>query len=117
MPRGDRSGPNGFGPRTGRGLGYCSDYSTPGYLTNDGIGWGRGYGGGRRGGRGYGRGRGFGFGWNAYSPVNYAPIYPTPVSYDEETYTKNLENQVKYLEDSLNELKERLETHKAKKSE
>lgn len=113
MPRGDRSGPNGFGPKTGRGLGFCSGYPNPGYLTDDGMGWGRGYGGGR----GYGRGRGFGRGWNAYPPVNYGPIYPTPVSYDEETYTKNLENQVKYLEDSLKEVKERLEAQKAKKSE
>jgi len=113
MPRGDRSGPNGFGPRTGRGLGYCSGYSTPGYLTDIGMGWGRGYGGGR----GYGRGRGFGLGWNAYPPVNYPPIYPAPVSYDEEAYTKNLENQVKYLEDSLKAIKEQLEAQKAKKSE
>ncbi len=51
MPRGDRTGPNGFGPRTGRGLGYCNGYSTPGYITDGGIGLGRGYGGGRGGGR------------------------------------------------------------------
>ncbi len=117
MPRGDRNGPNGYGPRTGRGLGFCSGYPTPGYLTDDGMGWGRGYGGGRGGGRGYGRGRGLGRGWNMYPPVNYAPVYPTPVSYDEEAYTKNLENQVKYLEDSLKAVKEQLEAQKAKKSE
>ncbi|MCF7946089.1 MAG: DUF5320 domain-containing protein, partial [Spirochaetia bacterium] len=26
MPRGDRTGPDGMGPRTGRALGYCSGY-------------------------------------------------------------------------------------------
>jgi len=117
MPRGDRTGPNGFGPRTGRGLGYCSGYSTPGYITDNGMGLGRGYGGGRGGGRGYGRGQGYGRGWNAYPPVNYAPNYIAPGPYDEEAYTKNLENQVKYLEDSLNAVKEQLESQKAKKSE
>ena len=117
MPRGDRTGPNGYGPRTGRGLGYCSGYSTPGYITDSGMGLGRGYGYGRGGGRGYGRGRGVGFGWNTYPPVNYAPNYPAPAPYDEEAYTKNLENQVKYLEDNLKAIKEQLEAQKAKKSE
>lgn len=31
MPRGDRTGPAGMGPRTGRAAGYCAGYSTPGY--------------------------------------------------------------------------------------
>ncbi|HHY81012.1 MAG TPA: DUF5320 domain-containing protein, partial [Thermoanaerobacter sp.] len=30
MPRGDGTGPMGLGPRTGRGLGYCSGYNVPG---------------------------------------------------------------------------------------
>ena len=34
MPGGDRKGPAGGGPRTGRGLGYCSDNDQPGYATN-----------------------------------------------------------------------------------
>jgi len=37
MPRGDGTGPAGMGPRTGRGLGPCSGYTTPGY-TNPGGG-------------------------------------------------------------------------------
>ncbi|BDC36635.1 MAG: hypothetical protein EF806_05065 [Candidatus Methanoliparum thermophilum] len=32
MPWGDRTGPMGLGPRTGRGLGLCSGYPVPGYL-------------------------------------------------------------------------------------
>lgn len=31
MPRGDRRGPFGAGPMTGRGAGYCAGNETPGY--------------------------------------------------------------------------------------
>ncbi len=34
MPRFDGTGPLGYGPRTGRGMGFCGG----------GMGWGRGYG-------------------------------------------------------------------------
>ena len=43
MPGGDRTGPRGMGPRTGRGMGFCSGYDTPGYM-NPGFGGGYGYG-------------------------------------------------------------------------
>ena len=33
MPRGDRTGPAGMGPMTGRAAGYCAGYSTPGYMN------------------------------------------------------------------------------------
>ncbi len=57
MPFGNGQGPAGQGPRTGRGLGYCSGYSSPGY-TKSGFsgysGWGRSLGWfGRGGGRGW----------------------------------------------------------------
>lgn len=38
MPGGDRTGPQGTGPRTGRGMGYCSGYNWPGY-THAGPGF------------------------------------------------------------------------------
>jgi len=41
MPRGDRTGPLGLGPKTGRAMGYCAGYPTPGY-TNPGFGRFRG---------------------------------------------------------------------------
>lgn len=45
MPWGDRTGPLGAGPRTGRGLGYCSGNTVPGYMVGGyGFGWGRGFG-------------------------------------------------------------------------
>ncbi|MDD4118342.1 MAG: DUF5320 domain-containing protein [Kiritimatiellae bacterium] len=60
MPRGDRTGPMGAGPMTGRAAGYCTGSAAPGFA---GGGWGRGFGYGRGFGRGGGFGRGFGRGW------------------------------------------------------
>jgi Family of unknown function (DUF5320) len=56
MPFGNRKGPQGQGPRTGRRAGYCSNGGQPGYVTAPG----------RRPGQG-GAGRGFGLrsGWKA----------------------------------------------------
>jgi len=39
MPRGDRTGPNGAGPMTGRGMGFCSGNDRPGFME---PGFGRG---------------------------------------------------------------------------
>ena len=36
MPAGDGTGPDGKGSRTGRGLGYCAGYDTPGYAKGPG---------------------------------------------------------------------------------
>ena len=44
MPRGDRTGPMGAGPRSGRGLGYCGGADAPGFDSR--LNWGRGRGGG-----------------------------------------------------------------------
>jgi len=43
MPRGDRTGPRGSGKKTGRGLGYCMGFFSPGYTkpTLFGRGFGR----------------------------------------------------------------------------
>jgi hypothetical protein len=61
MPRGDKTGPEGRGPRTGRGAGNCSpttsDVSAP-PRPRRGLGMGRGMGQGpgpNRSGRGLGR--------------------------------------------------------------
>ncbi|MDD3969198.1 MAG: DUF5320 family protein [Proteiniphilum sp.] len=70
MPTGDRTGPMGQGPRTGRARGFCSGFDAPGY--EDGLYRNRGWGAGRnqptrlgrRGavtrGAGFGRGAGTG---------------------------------------------------------
>ncbi len=59
MPSGNRKGPNGEGPKTGRGLGYCSGNDEPGYVF-----------GGRGLSRGQGIGNGFGNGFGKKSPYN-----------------------------------------------
>jgi len=73
MPGGDRTGPLGMGPRTGRVAGYCAGYEVPGYL-NPAPGWGAGFGPGRRARGGTGRrgGWGGGWGWRTYPPTEAA---------------------------------------------
>ncbi len=64
MPRGNRTGPMGQGPITGRGAGFCAGYALPGYANNAAPGCGGRFGAGNRFGNGRGmgfRGRGFGF--------------------------------------------------------
>jgi len=57
MPRGDRTGPEGEGEKTGRGAGFCSGSTVPGFENPDmnrgreGRGLGLGF---ARGGRGLG---------------------------------------------------------------
>ena len=98
MPRGDRTGPYGAGPRTGRALGYCSGYDAPGYV-HPGAGFGRARGGGRMGRRIRGRG----YGWHEPAvpyyggyPGGYPAAYPAPPSAEEE---------MRYLQDDLEYLK------------
>lgn len=57
MPGGDRTGPGGEGPRSGRALGYCTGAGMPGSVAAPG--------GGRRGGRGGCRGWSRAGSWNA----------------------------------------------------
>lgn len=46
MPRGNRTGPAGAGPMSGRGAGFCAGFNTVGFQTADGSfgrGCGRGF--------------------------------------------------------------------------
>ncbi len=96
MPRGDRTGPWEQGPRTGRGLGFCSGDTSPGYTKGGGMGWGRGYGGGRGWGRGRFRGRSIGFpDPRIFYPPKFSQIGP--------------EDEKQYLEESMNHLKQEIE--------
>ncbi|RLF33192.1 MAG: hypothetical protein DRM98_02655 [Thermoplasmata archaeon] len=116
MPGGDRTGPLGLGPRTGRAAGYCAGYSVPGYM-NLIPGFGRGFGYGRGFGRGlWGRGRWFWRrGYYPYPAPYYRDIYPEPSREEEKTY---LETLVKNLEEELKAVRERLqELSKEKKEE
>jgi len=99
MPRGDRSGPSGEGPKTGRGMGYCTDNEHPGYrnsFSNRAWGYGRGF----NGGPGYGRGAGFGF------RGSYGSNMPGNIS--DVTEKTLIENEIAILKDKLSALEERL---------
>lgn len=74
MPFGDRTGPWGLGPMTGRGMGYCAGFPVPGFM-NPGYGFGRGFGSGRGFGRGLGLGRGRGWRRSGFFP---SLSYPSP---------------------------------------
>ena len=112
MPRGDRTGPMGSGPMTGRGMGYCGGFTGPGFMSpGPGYGFGRGGGFGRGLGRGFGRGLGRGFGlgrgggWQY--PYPQETPYPTYQPLTEEQEMNVLEEQTKMLEVELKQLKKR----------
>lgn len=115
MPYGDRRGPRGEGPRTGRGLGYCSGFNSPGYTKGTPRG-GAGYGGFGRGagyGRGFGRGYGFGRGFARRVPRGYpgaanfdrAPASEGEARQSEKAY---LSNEIEVLEEELEAMKSRM---------
>jgi len=131
MPGGDRTGPQGMGPMTGRAAGYCAGYPVPGF-TNSAMG--AGFGGGFGRGRGFGRGGGWGWrnrfyatgltGWqrasygypaNAgvapFGTPNYSPYYPpyTPPQYTKEMEIGGLKSQAEYFEDALEGIKKQIE--------
>jgi len=95
MPRGDRTGPNGMGQRTGRGMGYCNGYNSPGY-ANPSYGRGMGYGRGT----GYGYGRGFGGRRFTFTEPNYQePKYTAKDEINELKSEKDeIEKRIKQLE-------------------
>ncbi len=113
MPRGDRTGPMGMGPRTGWGTGYCSGAPGPG-LAGTGFGRGAGYGRGFGGGCGFGGGRRGGwnmnvapglsggrrFGWGAMAP---------PMGLTGEREKQLLQDQAESLQAELGEIKRRLD--------
>lgn len=115
MPGGDRTGPWGLGPRTGRAAGYCAGYNIPGYAN---PGYGRGF--GRGWGRGFGRGfwgRGRGFGWRGIYPYPapyYPETYPEPSRDEEKVY---LEDMIKGLEEDIKMIRERLQELSKEKKE
>ncbi len=124
MPFGDRTGPNGLGPMTGRGAGYCAGYSASGYANPvGGRGfYGRGAGFGRGGGRGFGRGFGRGSRQRFYATGvpgrtygNYDPYAvpyaqpQQPLEADAKKQEKTaLEQEASALEQGLAEIKKRL---------
>jgi len=89
MPRGDRTGPSGFGPMTGRRMGNCVGSNQPGF-GQPYYGFGRGRG------RGAGFGSGYGYG------------YPSQVNLPTVSQKSMLENEIKVLKDQLAYLEQQL---------
>ena len=114
MPRGDRTGPWGMGPMTGRGAGYCAGFGMPGFANPaPGRGFGMGFGG--RGGAG---GRGFGGGGRGWRHWFYATGMPGRMRFggydvpdpqpDPESEKQALKNQAEALQSELDDIKKRL---------
>lgn len=117
MPRGDRMGPAGWGPMSGRAAGYCAGYGVPGYMNPmpDGGAWAPGAGMGR-GGRGRGHRNMYWAtgmtGWQrgamgypgAYGFAGPAPFYEPSA----EQELAALRNQVKLMEEGLQQTQERI---------
>ncbi len=115
MPRGDRTGPLGQGPMTGRAAGYCAGYPVPGFMNpigGRGMGMARGY-------RGGGRGRGFGFaapdvpyGNPAMTGFYPEAVPPTPVPpaayYSSEGEIESLRTQAAHFTTVLEGIQRRI---------
>jgi hypothetical protein len=97
MPRFNGTGPAGFGPGTGRGMGPCA---VPAGRPGGGMGYGR---------QGYGR-RG-GFGWRRFWGYYPAPDLP------KKEETEILSEEAKILEDELKAVRLRLAELKGKKQQ
>jgi hypothetical protein len=118
MPRGDRTGPVGMGPMTGRAAGYCAGYSVPGYMNPVGGGgyWaaGRGRGGGRgrrnrfyaTGLPGWARTAYGGPAWGGYAQPYPGPVAPTMTAEQE---VSGLREQAEYFQDALGQINKRIE--------
>jgi hypothetical protein len=123
MPAGDRTGPMGMGPMTGRGMGYCGGYETLGWDY-----WGSGrrfYGrGGRWGGPGFGRGGGGhrnryyatglprwardrGVGGFGYPPAVAYGAPDAPPSRTQEV--EMLKDEAEWLKEQLNVINQRMD--------
>lgn len=102
MPGGDRTGPRGGGPKTGRGLGDCTDNDQPGYAASQT---------GQRFGRGFRRG-GSGRGWRNRFNAGFWPeqgrgrFSAQPMSQDQEVDT--LRAQTQELQNTLQGIQARL---------
>ena len=103
MPGGDRTGPVGMGPMTGRAAGYCAGLPTPGFISAPG---GRGF-----------RGRGFGGGGRGRRNWFYATgltgrqraAAGMPAAVSKEQELNLLKQQAQIIEQQMKQLQERIQ--------
>lgn len=115
MPFGNRMGPQGTGPKTGRSAGFCAGYEAPGYGNPV---WHRGFGRGGRCGRGEGHGWRHWFyatglpgwartGWGASEDTaRWQASFSSPT---REQEIEELKAQAKYFKESLDGIGRRIE--------
>jgi len=100
MPLGDRTGPMGLGPMSGRGMGYCAGFPTPGYMNP-------------------GPGREWGWRWCWCGPGGWgrewrwwgwvSPFWGRSPEKAKETELEFLREEVKNLEEAFKEARKRTE--------
>lgn len=114
MPGGDRTGPRGLGPMTGRGAGYCTGYAVPVY-GNPGMRaglWCRSGGGGRGWRNQYyatgltGWQRAGGWQGQPYAPGPAAGAYGPIVSREQQL--EALKNQAEYMQATLEDIRKQI---------
>lgn len=119
MPGGDRTGPLGMGPRTGRGAGFCRGYGMPGFansMFSGGRGFGRGFGSGGGHGRrnryyatglpGWARGWGYPYGYGNEWDIPTRPGRTAETKADEVAFLKE---EALLLSDTLRDINKRIE--------
>ncbi len=113
MPGFNGTGPLGYGPMTGRGLGFCNPRTrATAPFCGRGFGFGRGF---RRGGwPGFGRGRGFGRGW-AYpaAPPAYRPYagagYGAPYGMGPQEEASYLKEEAAAIREEIDAIQRRID--------
>ena len=92
MPLGDKTGPMGQGQMTGRRMGFCTGYNSPGYMNQHCM-------------RGFGRG----FKRNAFQNYN---VQPRPVQQYTEPTKEELLKDLKAENDEIDKAIKELEKKK-----
>lgn len=112
MPGGDRTGPRGMGPRTGRAAGFCAGFQQPGYM-NPVPGRGVGRGGGCFGGGGRGR-RNWFYATGLPGWARGAGGYDTPAMPGVPSESRTLKGQAELLQSQLDLVNQRINELEAK---
>lgn len=122
MPRGDRTGPAGAGPMSGRGAGLCRGFDMPGYTHSEMIGYSgrtgrfrrsRGNAGPAAGNRGW---RNRCFAPDPPGPMNTGSYPEQAQSFSPVSEKESLKHRSRIIQSELNEINARLEEIKAQKT-
>jgi uncharacterized protein DUF5320 len=101
MPRGDKTGPEGRGPLTGKRMGNCAGDETSKFSNT--FGFGRGFGRGFQNKHNRSGNRFFGRGQSSYQNPNFSEVKDSTTIENE---INALKNQISSLEKKLSDLKD-----------